>query len=261
MTLEEFQALLSATQQRKLSGGITCNRLNISLYGTRQLTLSGDVTVTIKVIDLTTHSASKLHSLINHTQHFISSKLNGDSTPRYQVYLHNYDSKKKAFGTSRELYELHYKINYIVRLEQIKMLSQIAGNDFILAVVDNIGYTSGDSLITGGLTNDRSGPATITYNRWVGYPNVGAHEFFHTLGLDDLYNSNQKNSLMYYMGGKNTTQVSNTERALMNDYLIHEIENMYKGSYSNPGLDTRNKLQKFLNNPKYGFKFNKAKFR
>ncbi|RAJ25506.1 hypothetical protein [Pedobacter cryoconitis] len=141
------------------------------------------------------------------------------------------------------------------------MLSQIAGNDFILAVVDKIGFTSGDASVTGGLTSDRGGPTSVDYNRWTNYPNIAAHEFFHILGLDDLYNATQKTSLMYYMGGKNRLQVSNTERTLMNDYLIHEIENMYKGSYANPGLDTRNKLQKFLNNSKYGFKFNKAKFR
>jgi hypothetical protein len=199
-------------------------------------------------------------TLLTYTQHFISNKLNGDSSPRYQVYLHNYDTKKNAFGTSGELYELHYKINYIVKLEQIKMLSQIAGNDFVLAVVDSIGYTSGDGMISGGLTT-RSGPATVEYNRWMSYPNLAAHEFFHTLGLADLYNSNQKNSLMYYIGGKNRSQVTSTERARMNDYIIQDIENMYKGNYSNPGLDTRNKLQKFLNDSKNGFKFQKSKFR
>jgi len=41
----------------------------------------------------------------------------------------------------KELRFTRYKLNYIVKLEQIK-LSQLSGNDFVLAVVDGIGFKS-----------------------------------------------------------------------------------------------------------------------
>ncbi|MET4138471.1 hypothetical protein [Pedobacter sp. UYP1] len=260
MMLVEFKTKLISVQQRKLSGGITCHDLRIQNNGSRVLTISGDVTITIKVLDLTTKGASRMHSLINSTQHIISTKLTGTSSPRYGAYLHNFDPKSKKFGTDSELYTIYYNINYIVKLEHIIMLSQLSGNDFVLAVVDTIGFKS-DKYGTSGLTWGKKGPSTVAYNDWCQYPYIAAHEFFHSLGLPDLFDKNDTNSLMYNMNGRHMTNVSSDERSKMNNYLIRDIEDMYKGNYTNPSLNTVNNLRTFLNDPTNGFKYNKAKFR
>lgn len=197
---------------------------------------------------------------MNSTQSTIANKLRGTSSPGYGVFLHNFDAKKKAFGKGNALYTLHYNLNYIVKLEQIKQLSQLSGNDFVLTVVDGIGFKS-DKYGSGSLTWGKKGPSTVAYDIWCKYPDIGAHEFFHTLGLPDLYEKKDTKNLMYHLSGITKSIVSSDERSKMNDYLLGDIENMYQGSYSNPSLNTANKLRTFLNAPTNGFKYNKAKFR
>jgi len=260
MKLAEFTSLLTTAQQKKLSGGITCDNLKITENGNRQLTVSGDVTITLKVFDLTTHGASNIHRLMNSTRAIISEKLNGPSGVAGNVYMHKYDAHKKNFTKDVAIYNLAYNLTYIIKLDKITMLSQLSGNDFVLAVVDSILYQS-DGSSTGGLTIRGGGPSTISYKAWNKYPYLGAHEFFHALKLADISDKSASKNLMYQYGGENRTQVTNEQRLYMNRYIIKDLYEMYKSPYSNPNLNTVANLRVFLNDSRNGFKYNKSKFR
>lgn len=145
------------------------------------------------------------------------------------------------------------------------MLNQLKGNDFVLAVVDSIGHQFTDQYGrrqgSSGLTQRAGWPATVSYDSWQKNKYTGVHEFFHTLSLDDIEDSDKKNRLMYHLGDNSGQVISDTERGDMLNYILSGITNMTKKSYSNQNLNTVNLLKTSLNNPTYGFKYNKAKFR
>jgi hypothetical protein len=264
MTLSELIFNFSKTQTRKLSGGITCRGLSIrevSMPGkAKELIVTGDVNITVKVLELTTSGAPKLHIVMKYTENNIAGKLKGE-TMDYGLVLSDYDTKANKFNkTKPAIYNVRYKMNYLVRLEQIRTLSQLSNNDFVLAIVDRIGLRS-DKYTAGGLTAHGDVPATVTYNGWCKYPNIATHEFFHTLGLPDLSGKSNSNKLMFEVASKTNNLVSNSELADMNAYLMKDIVSISEGNYSNQSFNTVNKLRNFLNNPTNGFKYNKAKFR
>lgn len=264
MTLNQIFAKVIFAQGKKLSGGITCNGLKIQqsqMPGKiAELLVTGDVTLTIKVFDLTTTGAPKLNSLMANTQHNITNKLKGE-TMEYNRYLSNYDTKSNKFNKSTQaIYNVRYRINYIVKLEKISRLSQLAGNDFVLAVVDRIGFKT-DNLNTSGLTNGKGGPATVVYNDWCKYPNISAHEFFHTLGLGHIKGVSSRKSLMSEVAGANNNTISLNELSKMNEYLMRSLVDMSDGFYANPILNTAENLRFFLNNLTNGFKYDKTKFK
>lgn len=231
MTLEEFAVNLSYAQQKVLSGGITCDKLKITDNGSGQLMLAGNVNITIKILDLTTEGASRLPGFMSSTQQMITSKLKGDSFVTGFNFL-EYNSKTNTFSTKKVVtYSIWYHLNYIVKLEQIKTLNQLLGNDFVIAVVDSIGlqFKSGTKKIhnTGGLSTE-GGPVIIQYDAWKKEPNIAVHEFFHTLGLDDLEDPKLKNRLMYHLDDRTGTSISNTEKTDMNRYLMRDLLNMVK---------------------------------
>lgn len=260
MRLAELSNIISVAQQKKLSGGITCNHLKIQDNGSRMLTVSGDVTVTLKVFELTTNGANQLHRLMNSTRSIISEKLNGGSGLTGSVFLHKFDPIKKKFTNDSDIYTVAYNLNYIIKLEQITMLSQLSGNDFVLAVVDAISYKT-DGAVSGGLTVFGGGPSSISYDTWRRYPYLGAHEFFHALKLSDLKGKTATKNLMYEYAGTGHMEVTNDQRLIMNRYIIRNLDEMYSSPYSNPNLNTGANLRIFLNKIKNGIKYNKSKFR
>ena len=194
MNLEQLKVDISNAQQRPLSGGITSNNLAIHDNESGQLTLSGDITITIKVLDLTSTGVYTLNSLMNFTQHAIANKLKGN------IFIggfgfYKYDSSHKKFTNKPHTYTIRYNFNYIVKLIQITMLSQLSGNDFVLVVVDDIrsSFTDkyGKSRKVSGLTNGVGGPAIVSYSEWTKDPYLSVHEFFHTLSLDDIEDNSQ----------------------------------------------------------------------
>lgn len=68
------------------------------------LTLSGGVTVTLKVFDLTTKGTSQLHRLMNSTRSIISEKLNGGSGLTGSVFRHKFDPNKKKVTNDSYIY-------------------------------------------------------------------------------------------------------------------------------------------------------------
>jgi len=264
MTLNQLFANDAFAQSKKLSGGITCNGLRIQLTHIAgkmpELLVTGDVTLTIKVFELTTNGAPKLNSLMHYTQQNIANKLKGE-TMDYDRYLSNYDNKANKFNKSTQaIYNVRYRINYIVKIEKINRLSQLSGNDFVLAVLDRIGFKT-DNLNTSGLTLGKEGPATVVYNDWCKYPNISAHEFFHTLGLGHAKGASSSKSLMGEVAGAKNNSISFNELSKMNEYLMRDLVNMSDGVYTNPTLNTVENLRKFLNNPTNGFKYNKTKLK
>ncbi|WP_316824052.1 hypothetical protein [Pedobacter miscanthi] len=243
---------VSFAQGRKLSGGITCNGLRIQqshMPGKMpELLVTGDVTITIKVFDLTSTGVPKLNNLMAYTQHNITNKLRGE-TMEHNRYLSNYDTKANKFNiNTMATYNVRYRINYIVKLKKINRLSQLSGNDFVLAVVDRICFKT-DNLTTSGLTLRQGGPATVVYNDWCKYPNISMHEFFHTLGLEHIKGASSRKSLMAEVAGINNNMISLSELSIMNAYLMRGLVDMSDGAYANPTLNTAENLRKFLNNP------------
>jgi hypothetical protein len=263
--ISELTFVFSQIQNRTLSGGITCpNGLRIqevSIVGkAKELIITGDVIITLKVLELTSLGAPKLNNLMKYTQQNITNKLKGEIVD-YNVYLAVFNTRHNKFNKNEPAtYNVRYKVNYIVRLEQIRMLSQLSGNDFVLAAVDRISLKT-DKYTTSGLTAHGDVPATVTYSDWCRYPNIGTHEFFHTLGLSDLQGQANHKRLMYEIAGKTNNQVSTQELLQMSRYLMYELVDMSGGRYTNQTLNTLSKLRPFLNNPTNGIKYNKAKFR
>jgi hypothetical protein len=217
------------------------------------------------LLDLTTNGAPNLNSLMTFTQQVISNKLRGGGY-KSGVSILKYNPAKKAFDKSKTwTYSIRYNFNITVNVIQINMLIQLKGNDFVLAVVDSIGYQFTDQYGrrqgSAGLTKRASWPATVSYASWQKNKYVGVHEFFHTLGLDDLEDSNKKNRLMYHLGDNTGQVLSDIEKGDMMKFILGDIRDMTGKTFTNPNLNTVNLLRTFLNDKTYGFKYNKAKFR
>lgn len=252
-------------QNQPLTGGIVAKNLRITDNGTGELSLHGDFTITLKVLDLTTNGAPNLNSLMTFTQQVISNKLRGGGYKSGINFL-KYNPAKKAFDTSKTwTYSIRYNFSFTVNVIQINMLSQLRGNDFVLAVVDNIGHQFTDQYgrrhSSAGLTNGTGGPAVVSYNDWQKDKYISVHEFFHTLNLGDIEDSSKKNRLMYHLGDNAGQAISETEKVDIMQYILGDIQNMMKHNYSNITLNTVNRLKTFLNDQTNGFKYNKAKFR
>jgi hypothetical protein len=261
-TLQMHFALL---QNQPLTGGIVAKNLRITDNGSGELSLYGDFTITLKVLDLTTNGAPYLNSLMTFTQQVISNKLRGGGY-KSGIRFFKYNAAKRAFDFHKnQTYSIRYNFNFKVDVQQISMLGQLRGNDFVLAVVDNIGYQFTDQYgrrnNSAGLTNGTGGPAIVSYDYWQKNKYVGVHEFFHTLSLPDIEDNGNKSRLMYHLGDNIGKEVSDTEKGDMMQYILGEINNMTKNNYSNISLNTVNRLRTFLNDSTNGFKYNKAKFR
>ncbi|GAA4208998.1 hypothetical protein GCM10022289_33810 [Pedobacter jeongneungensis] len=250
-------------QNQPLTGGIVAKNLHISDNGNGELSLYGDFTITLKVLDLTTNGAPNLNSLMTFTQQVISSKLRGGGY-KSGVSVLKYNPVKRAFDTSKTwTYSIRYHFNFTVNVIQINMLNQLKGNDFVLAVVDSIGYQHIDQYgrpqSAAGLTQGEGGPAVVSYNGWLKNKNFGVHEFFHTLGLADIEDGDKKNRLMYHLGDNAGQSISEREKGDMMEYILGGANNLTKKNYKNASLNTVTRLRTFLNNPTNGFKYNKAK--
>ena len=133
------------------------------------------------------------------TQQVITSKLRGGGYKSGVIYF-EYNSSIKSFNFRKNhTYSIRYNFNCSVSVLQINMLSQLKGNDFVLAVVDSIGYQFTDQYgkkhYSGGLAQRDGGPAVVSYNNWVKTKYIGVNEFFHTLSLGDIEDFNKKRSI------------------------------------------------------------------
>ncbi|GGE61803.1 hypothetical protein EV200_105152 [Pedobacter psychrotolerans] len=260
-----ISANLAILQNQPLSGGIVAKNLHISDNGSGELSLYGDFTITLKVLDLTTNGAPSLNNLMTFTQQVMTAKLRGGGY-KGGIRTFKYNSAKNIFDKSKNwTYSIRYNFNFIVNVIQISMLNQLKGNDFVLAVVDSIGHQFTDQYgrrqSSGGLTQGEGGPATVSYNSWKKNKYIGVHEFFHTLSLDDIEDPDKKNRLMYHLGDNSGQIISDTERGDIFDFIRKYLGDITKVSQSNINLNTVNQLKTFLNNPINGFKFNKTRFR
>lgn len=263
--IDFFKVNLAMLQSQPLTGGVVAKNLRISDNGSGELTLYGDFTITLKVLDLTTDGAPNLNSLMTFTQQVITSKLRGGGY-KSGVSVHKYLPNKRKFDRSITwTYSVRYNFNFSIDVVQISMLTQLRGNDFVLAVVDSIGHQFTDQYgrrqNSGGLTQGDGGPAAVSYNSWIKNKYLASHEFFHILNLDDIEASDKKNRLMYHSGDNNGQIISDTEKSDMMQYLIGDISNFTRKTYANLNLNTVNRLRIFINNQTNGFKYNKNKFR
>jgi len=262
-----LQMHFALLQSQPLTGGIVAKNLRITDNGSGELSLYGDFTITLKVLDLTTNGAPNLNSLMTFTQQVISNKLRGGGYKSGVIFF-EYNATRKSFNLQKNhTYSIRYNFNFRVNVIQIDTLSQLRGNDFILAVVDGIGHQFTDKYgrqhSSTGLTqgSDGGGPAVVSYSSWLKNKYTGVHEFFHTLNLDDIEDADQKNRLMYHLGDNIGQSLSDTERGTMMNFIMRDLRDMTKITYSNITLNTVNRLRTFLNNSTNGFKYNKAKFR
>lgn len=263
--IDFFKMNLALLQNQPLSGGIVAKNLRISDNGSGELTLYGDFTITLKVLDLTTDGAPNLNSLMTFTQQVITSKLRGGGYQNGVNFL-KYNAAKNIFDKSKPwTYSIRYNFNCSVSVVQISMLSQLRGNDFVLALVDSMSHQFTDQYgkrhYSAGLTNGRGGPAVVSYIHWQKNRYLGVHEFFHTLGLDDIEGDSKKDRLMYHLEDNTGKFISDKERGDMMKFMMLNLLDMTKVSYNNANLNTVNKLRFFIKDNTNGFKYNKAKFR
>lgn len=81
------------------------------------------------------------------------------------------------------------------------------------------------------------------------------------MGLDDIEDSDKKNRLMYHLGNNTGYAISDTERGDMMHFIMQNLKDMMKSTYSSPNRNTVISLRTFLNDPTNGFKYNKDKLR
>lgn len=265
--IDVFKTNISLLQNQPLSGGIVAKNLRISDNGSGELTLYGDFNITLKVLDLTTSGAPDLNSLMTFTQQVITSKLRGGGYKSGINFL-KYNAAKKVFDKDKTwTYSIRYNFNFSVNVIQINMLNQLRGNDFVLAIVDSIGHQftdqSGKKHNSSGLAQRDGGPAVVSYYDWRRNKYVGVHEFFHTLGLKDIEDLGKKDRLMYHLGDNTNFNVSDNERSDIMQFMMKNINDMTKGTYSytNLNYNTLNLLRRFLNDRTNDIKYNKARFR
>lgn len=194
--INAFRMRFAILQSQPLTGGIVARNLRITDNGSGELSLYGDFTITLKVLDLTTSGAPNLNTLMTFTQQVISSKLRGGGY-KSGVNILKYNPIKRVFDKTKTwTYSIRYNFNIAVNVIQINALSQLNGNDFVLAVVDSIGHQFtnqyGGRRGSIGLTQGEGGPAVVSYSDWQKNKYIGTHEFFHTLGLDDIEDSGKK---------------------------------------------------------------------
>lgn len=195
----------------------------------------------------------------------ITSKLRGGGYQNGVNFL-KYNAAKNIFDKSKPwTYSIRYNFNCSVSVVQISMLSQLRGNDFVLALVDSMSHQFTDQYgkrhYSAGLTNGRGGPAVVSYIHWQKNRYLGVHEFFHTLGLDDIEGDSKKDRLMYHLEDNTGKFISDKERGDMMKFMMLNLLDMTKVSYNNANLNTVNKLRFFIKDNTNGFKYNKAKFR
>lgn len=254
---------LKATENKPLSGGIVGRNIKIFDNGMGQLEVKGDFTITIKVFDLCSLATPKLPALINTTRSFISSLLN---VPVYlpSTNYYRYDSKKNKFNVKDPThFALVYNFKFKVDMYKVDNSAQIAGNDFVIAIVDAIGARFRDKFGVlhneGGFSN-KDAPSIVNYSDWTKNWLLAAHEFFHTLSLDDLEDAKDQNDLMYHLGSNGKT-INQLEKADVINYIIADLRNMTKATYQNPGMNTLLKLRQQLNNPANEVRYNRNRFR
>lgn len=261
--LPALKSRIKTLENKKLSGGIVGRNLKISDNGMGELTLTGDFKITIKVFDLTSSNASKLTSMINYTRSFISSLLN---QPVYEpmVQYFRYDSKQNMFNLKQTThFAVRYNFKFTVDIFPVTGISQISGNDFVIAVVDGIGARFKDKF---GLWHSEDGfsnknaPCIIDYNSWTRDPTIAAHEFFHTLSLGDKEDPEFKENIMYHLGGSGKT-VNMQQKIDLTHYIIDELRNMTSSNYQIQSLNTVVKLRTFLNDPSNAVRYNINRFR
>lgn len=250
-------------EQEPLSGGITARNLKIIDTGMGQLELQGDFTITIKVLNLCSSPTPKIQALINTARSYISSALRG-VVRRDNTYFGQYNAKKNDFNlkaTARftTLFNFKFQVNmYLVR-----SIMDIRGNDFAVAIVDDIRSTFTDKFggthIMGGFSN-LSAPVILSYKAWEKNWSLVAHEFFHTLGLKDLEDAKDQDDIMYHVG-KNGLSIAPSEKLDMITYIMDDLRKMTHKTYQIPNLNTVLQLRQRLNNPSNEVSYNRNNFR
>lgn len=100
-------------QSQPLTGGIVARNLRITDNGSGELSLYGDFTITLKVLDLTTSGAPNLNSLMTFTQQVISSKLRGGGY-KSGVSILKYNAAKRVFDNHKTwTYSIRYNLTLL----------------------------------------------------------------------------------------------------------------------------------------------------
>lgn len=98
--IDTFRLSFAKLQNQPLTGGIVAKNLRISDNGSGELSLYGDFTITLKVLDLTTIGAPNLNSLMTFTQQVISNKLRGGGYKSGVIFF-EYNATKKSFNLQK----------------------------------------------------------------------------------------------------------------------------------------------------------------
>jgi hypothetical protein len=257
---------LKIKEQTPLSGGIVARNLKIVENDMGMLVLNGNINITIKLLNLCSNPTPSLPFLITSTKQLILSLING---PVYTTgnNFFKYDSKKNRFDNkSFATFSIMYNFKFDVNIIEISSVTQLKGNDFVIAVVDDIGARFKDHYGTyhkmaGFESGYSGGPIIIAYQAWVNKRTVATHEFFHTLSLKDSESVNDKNSLMYHLEDGLGTSISSGEKIDVMRYIMGDLRTMTKSNYSNANLNTVLILRQQLNNPANVIQYNKNSFR
>jgi len=105
---------LITIQQKSSNGRIVGRNMLVSDNGNGQLTLSGDILITLKVLDLTSSGTPNIQRLMKLSEQAIAIKLRGTAYGR--SYFFEYNSAKKTFTSRSATYSLRYNFTYSARV-------------------------------------------------------------------------------------------------------------------------------------------------
>ncbi|MDN5285891.1 MAG: hypothetical protein JWR38_2165 [Mucilaginibacter sp.] len=168
MTLSNIGLQLKLVEQKPLSGGVIARNLKIKDNGMGMLELSGNITITIKVLNLCSTLTLALPFLITSTKQLITSLLKGPVYSTGNNY-YKYNSSKHSFDTKTFwTYSILYNFTFNIDVFQVHNINEIRGNDFVIATVDDISMhfkdTYGKVHELAGVAFGSGTPAFVIYN-------------------------------------------------------------------------------------------------
>jgi RHS repeat-associated protein len=251
--------------------GVVATNLKIINTSTG-IKITGAIELKLKVINLSSKDDFELNlnDAFLEIKDFTTSNLEGPVAVRQSFY--KFDSKTGSWDrNSLKDQTVEYDFSIKVSVEQINNLSQAKDNDFIFAIVDDIGSTFKDAYgqehNTGGFVNKMGGSVGfIKTSSWLNLGHTNIHEWFHVLGLGDIEAKNNvkelKKRLMWHLGGNTGNEVTALEKTEILDHLVPKIKfPLLGGKYISPNYNSKKILIETLDDSNKKIKYDKKKLK
>ncbi|MBT1699185.1 hypothetical protein KK083_19975 [Fulvivirgaceae bacterium PWU4] len=249
---------------------VVASNLKITATSATSVKLTGDVTVKIKLLDLTSSGFINTSSAaVQKVATFVKSQMSKSDVQK-DAFFYLFDAKTGKFNPQKNAkitIERQFNVSSVV-FEQVTSMSQIKPNDIVMVVVDDIEGKwkdeKGGQHGYGGFATETGGPISfIPLSEFKG--NTPSHELFHQMGLGDIEDPKLKDNLMYHLDGQSGSNLTNEQITQLFDTMLPNTGVYFNNqtSFVTPSLDTKNELIKAIDDHQSGSPkiiFNKTKY-